>query len=288
MLEIIKIAIILIGTAYAAYRDHKTTIIPDYVNYPLLALGTIFLFLQFPLARALESFGIAVGIFCIGLVLYFAGQFGGGDVKLFTALALFLPTYPTIIQEIIPLGQVNPPYPFVVSIFFLSAVIAVFVISIDYLEKIWEDKKDIKKFKEKVMKGAGFIALLIPLFVIWSIISTRMLFLFPPMALGSFLLAFKKDLLERYVSKDKKVSKLTEDDVISLELIDEDKKEKLELGMSKTMPDSKLDELKEKAREHDIKKIKVNENLPTFGPFILVSLIVNLVFGDFFLWLMMA
>lgn len=288
MLEIAKIAIILIGTAYAAYHDHKTTIIPDYVNYPLLVLGTLFLFLQFPFTQAMESFAIAVGVFCIGLVLYFAGQFGGGDVKLFTALALFLPTYPTIIQEIIPLGQVNPPYPFVVSIFFLSAVTAVFFISIDYIKKIWKDKKNIKKFKEKSMKGIGFIALLIPLFFIWSLINTRMLFLFPPMALGSFLLAFKKDLLERYVSKDKNVSELTEDDVIALELIDENKKEKLGLGMMKTMPDSKLDELKEKAEKHGIKKIKVNEDLPTFGPFILISLIVNLVFGDFFLWLMMA
>lgn len=74
--------------ALAAYSDARRFIIPNLYPLFLLLLGGIAWFAGFPFVAPLWShllhFGIALGI---GMLLFHFGWFGGGDVKLYAAVA---------------------------------------------------------------------------------------------------------------------------------------------------------------------------------------------------------
>ncbi|MBJ7498779.1 MAG: prepilin peptidase [Sphingopyxis sp.] len=74
--------------ALAAYSDARRFTIPNLYPLFLLLLGGIAWFAGFPFVAPLWShllhFGIALGI---GMLLFHFGWFGGGDVKLYAAVA---------------------------------------------------------------------------------------------------------------------------------------------------------------------------------------------------------
>ncbi len=278
----------LVGTAIAAYTDFTTTYIPDKLNYAMIAIGLAYVWLSFPVPEAISFTAIAAAVFIVGLILYIFGQLGGGDVKLFTALALLLPQYPVDIAQINFLGPLVAPYPPVVSIFFAAAVISMVFVPLGYLNKLYHDRKRIKSLQKKMSHGIMYSAATIPVFYIWSLFSVRALIIALPIMLGAFTLAFKGDILERYIAKKKKVKDLNEDDVLALELMSESIQKKLGVGMRKTFFDSELKAIKARAKKNKVSTVLVAENLPTFGPFILAGLLLTLLFGDAFLWLVFA
>ncbi len=278
----------LAGTAIAAYTDFTTTYIPDKLNYAMIAIGLAYVWLSFPVPEATNFTIIAAAVFVVGLILYLFGQLGGGDVKLFAALALLLPQYPVDIASLNVLGPIAAPYPPVVSIFFAAAVISMVFVPLGYLNKLYHDRKRIKGLQKKAGYGILFSAATLPIFYIWSLFSFRALVIALPIMLGAFTLAFKGDILERYIAKKKKVKDLNEDDVLALELMPESTVKKLGVGMRKTFFDSELKKIKALAKKNKVSTVLVADNLPTFGPFILVGLVLTLLFGDAFLWLVFA
>lgn len=74
----------------AAYSDARRFTIPNIYPLLLLLLGAIAWFAGFPFSAPLWShllhFAIALGI---GMLLFHFGWFGGGDVKLYAAVALW-------------------------------------------------------------------------------------------------------------------------------------------------------------------------------------------------------
>ncbi|MCK4327169.1 MAG: prepilin peptidase [Candidatus Diapherotrites archaeon] len=285
MFELLGVAIAIIGTAVVSHTDFKTGYMPDRYTHAMLLLGAALLPLYSGLEAAVPYYLIAAGVFAASFIFYTFGQLGGGDVKLFTALALLLPIYPA---QLVALGF-NPiiaPYPFVVSVFFASAVMAMAVVSIDYLRRLHEDRKKIKDFRAKSFRGLLYSALTLPLAVIWVYLSPMMTIVAVPLALGTFAMAFKEDILRLYVVRKKAVKDLNDDDVIALELMSPSMKKKLGLGSRKTFLEMELKAIKKTARKHGIKQIIVQENLPKFGVFILASLLLNLMVGDTLLWLL--
>lgn len=287
-LVLISTSIAFIGCLIAAITDFKWGIVPDKLNYALIALGAIMVLMRFELWNALAVYGIAIAVFVLGLLAYLFGQLGGGDVKFFAALTLLLPFYPKEIAALSPLNpMINIPYPFIVSVFFTSAVLAVFFVSLSYLWMFWRDRKQIKNLKQTAMKGALYFFLVtIPLTLLWGSINQLVLVVIIPIALGAFLLPFKNILLEKYISQEKKVKDLDDDDVLAIELMSEETKEKLGLSSRKTFLNIELKSLKEKAREHGIETVPVSENLPKFVPYIFIALVINLLLGDAFLWML--
>ncbi|MCD4740257.1 A24 family peptidase [archaeon] len=301
LVTILSALIALIGCLIAAYTDFKWGIVPDKLNYALIALGLICVPLQFNPVNTLIVYSLAVIIFVIGLLAYTFGQLGGGDVKLFTALTLLLPFYPSTIAQLSPLNPIKMTnlsltipfipepiiYPFIISIFFASAVMAVFFVSLNYIHMLWKDRDTIKDRKNLFLKGiANALLVSIAFTLIWSIINPMMTIVIIPMALGSFLLPFRKTLLEKYVVMEKQVKDLNDDDVLALEVMDQETKEKLGLSNRRTFFNIELNELKTKAEENNIKKVFVSEFLPKFVPYIFLSLLLNLLMGDAFLWLL--
>ena len=285
MIELLGAAIALVGTAIVAYTDFKTGYMPDKYTHTMIALGVLLLPFYSGISAALPNYFIAALVFAVCFLFYIFGQLGGGDVKLFTALALLIPTYPVAL-EAFALNPVFSPYPFVVSIFFTSAVLAMFVVSLNYATRLLRDRRKIKEFNKKALRGGVYSAMTLPLAILWYLINPVMITIAIPLIAGAFVLAFKKDILRLYVVKKKKIKDLNDDDVLALELMSKTLKKKLGVGSRKTFLEMELKGLKKNARKHRIKEVLVSEYLPKFGPYILISLLLNLAVGDTLLWLL--
>jgi len=280
-------AIAILGTATVAYTDWKTGYMPDKYTHAMILLGAILLLFYHGPNYAFINYLLAAAVFGICFLLYTFGQLGGGDVKLFTALALLIPSYPIALAGL-GTNPVAAPYPFVLSIFFASAVLAMFFVSISYITRLYQSRKKIRDFNKKALKGTAYALLLVPLAAAWAYMNAHMVAIIIPMAAGAFVLAFKDDILRLFVVKKKPVDELNEDDVIAIEMLSKAKLKKLGIGIRKTFLRAELPAIKKNAKKHGIREVWVSEYLPRFGVYILASLLLNLALGDALLWLLFA
>lgn len=98
MLEYIPLAAALIGSAVCAAWDLKTTEIPDGIPYAMMAVGVIYWAVQSYMLGSytplLWSAVAGLGLLGFGFLMYYFGQWGGGDAKLLSAIGLLLPFAP--------------------------------------------------------------------------------------------------------------------------------------------------------------------------------------------------
>jgi Flp pilus assembly protein protease CpaA len=134
MFELLLVAIALIGSFAAGIYDLKTTNIPDKVCIAMIILGIIIHalngFLTNDFTILLNSLFFAGIFLIIGLVMYYAGWWGGGDGELLIAVGILLPT----------LFFVKTQFPFAISFFintwFIGAIYSViYVIILAYKDK---------------------------------------------------------------------------------------------------------------------------------------------------------
>ncbi len=274
MINLVSYLVAVAGTGLSAYFDLKTTYIPDEITHTMIALGIVFLFLRFSVLQALYYLGIGIAVFLVGFLVYTFGQLGGGDVKLYTGISLLVPDISPMIKTILP------PYPPIVSIFLASALLGVFFISIDQIRRITKIWSKIKRRRLKLTIGLLLVGLTLFLGFLFSWISLGILVISVPIATGLFIYPFKDDLLENYIIVKKDISDITEDDIIAIERVPDDVKAKLGIGIRKTYLEPELKKIREKAKKLGIREVYVYENLPTFGIYIFLGLILVLLFGD--------
>ncbi len=272
--RVLSYLIAIVGTGISAYFDTKTTFIPDWLTHSMIILGAILLFFQYDITTSLYYIAISAIVFILGFIVYTLGQLGGGDVKLYTALTLLVPEFHSFYHFI------TPPYPPIVSIFFASSLIGVFFISLSQIYKIWKDRMRISEFWKKLSIGVIGAVLILAVSLFLVFISPGAVLLFIPVSLGLLVFPFKDDIIKLYVLEKKPVSKLTEDDIIAIDEIPEDKRKELGIGIRKTYLNAELKVLKEKAEKVGIDYVYVYENLPTFGIYIFLGLLFVLLFGD--------
>ena len=87
MIQLIQQTALFVGTLTGGATDAKTGYIYDWITYPMIVLGIILSLIQ------LQWFNIGSGAIIFGLlfVVYKLGKIGGGDVKMFTGIALLNP-----------------------------------------------------------------------------------------------------------------------------------------------------------------------------------------------------
>jgi Flp pilus assembly protein protease CpaA len=114
MLEILLIAIGLIGSFAAGLYDLKTTNVPDKLCIFMIMIGLILNFLTGVFTKDFSYFinsllfgGLFLGF---GLLMYYTSQWGGGDGELLVALGVLLPK----------LSIVKTYFPFALSFFINS------------------------------------------------------------------------------------------------------------------------------------------------------------------------
>ncbi|MFH0970912.1 MAG: prepilin peptidase [Candidatus Diapherotrites archaeon] len=91
----------LLGLVIASYTDLRWRIVPNYIPYALGGMGIVLAlyesFIASSIAPFLLSAGVMVGTYVIAYVFWRAGAWAGGDVKLFTGLAVLNPLNPFVL-----------------------------------------------------------------------------------------------------------------------------------------------------------------------------------------------
>ncbi len=304
LLEIIRVAIVLLGTGAAAYQDAKTSFIDEKTTYAMIAAGALLNlaslnFSSFPNSidwNFLQgSFGIAAVIFAVGFLLYKQGQIGGGDVLLFTGIHLLLPFrlidfgLPLInfaapqlsIAQAIAFQRALSSLPPVVSIFAAASFFALVGSAFLYASSLAG-----KKLKPELLMGSitGAAGLA---FTAWIYSTTRdaalTVFFAALAASAAFLSAFKKQILEEVIVKQLALNEVEEEDILVTSMMDQKLVQKY--GIGRVLTKQEVEKLKEVSKKEGIARFPVAKVLPRLGPYILLALLSTLLLGDLFAFL---
>lgn len=285
---IILTIIILIGLIIATITDFKIREVPDWLSYSLIAIGLglnlIFSFVYGNYWFFINSLAGFALFLAFGLVMFYTGQWGGGDSKILMGLGALMGFDFRFIK-----------FPFMIT-FFINILIvgAIYGLlwSLFLVLKNW--KKFYKKFRKtlhsaKILKlKAYLIGIIILMLILFSLNRKNIFgFLFLSLALMAlvtfylwvFVKAVEKTCMLKLVTPDK----LTEGDWIAKNV--KYKGEYLcgpkDLGIEK----KQIRQLMKLYKQKKIKNILIKEGIP-FVPSFLMAYIVSLFFGNLMFLLM--
>ena len=264
MLQLIQQAILIIGTAIGAATDAKTGYIYDWITYPMILLGIILAIIQ----QQWINLEIATALFAILFITYKLGKIGGGDVKLFSAIATLNPT--------------NEPM-FLFATMFFAAISAIIFYSVYYTSKYLRNGGNLKENKKGITKALIFGAIILIYFALllgYGMMRTESTLLIAiPLVFGLLFVAFQEGITKKFFEAKITLQKLEEDEVIA----EGRNSEKI----IKLLKGKQLIGEKEKAilKKAGVKAVYVLRKLPPFGPFILIGIIAALTQPDFLFFL---
>ena len=157
MIDLIAFLVAFIGSGIAGFYDLKTTEIPDKIPHVMIAIGFILAIARSistgSLMPLLSSFIFGVVFFVLGFLLYYFGQWGGGDAKLLTAIVVLLPAAPSFFKY-----HLNLPFPvmYLLNVFYVGAVYII-IYSLIFVIK----NKDIFKHFVKSVKSSSKIIIIL-------------------------------------------------------------------------------------------------------------------------------
>jgi Flp pilus assembly protein protease CpaA len=93
MLELILFGIAFIGSLAAGLWDLKTTEIPDEIPTLMIALGVALWLMSGNIYGFALSMVFGISFLLFGWLLYKAGQWGGGDAKMLSAIGFLIPLF---------------------------------------------------------------------------------------------------------------------------------------------------------------------------------------------------
>jgi Flp pilus assembly protein protease CpaA len=252
LIEYIKIIIVLIATGYSAYTDYKTGYIEDYISYPFILIGFVFLFLGTNILLGLFSF---ILVFGFGYLFYKRGGIGGGDIKLLSALPLYFPLFQGV--------------PLIISVLLFASVFSIFFYSSRYAYFIFSNKP--KKLLLNVLISIALSVAFSLFFWDYILLSILLFYLF---FVGFLNIAYKEFIAEKFYKKTILIKDLKEDDNADLTF----------MGKSENYPlDKKVfDKIHADFKPTD--KITVYRNMPVFGPFIFLGCMLAFLISISFLF----
>ncbi|MGM5481057.1 MAG: prepilin peptidase [Nanobdellota archaeon] len=274
-------AIILVGLGYASYTDLKTREVPDFLNYTLMALGIILAgvasILSGTISPVFHSITGLLGGYLLGSLMFYTGQWGGGDAKMLMAIGAI---HGIAIPQILG-GEV----PFFVTTFIsfmlagaLYGLVYAIVLMLKNLRTVAEElSKHHSKAQASMVRNIVFGIGIIGLGSIFLVNDVALQIMIGLMV-GFLVVGYYMLLLGRIVEKtcmirDVPLRKLTVGDWI-VEDVNVDGKRVCgpkDLGISETQ----IKELK----KHKIKNVKVKYGIP-FIPGFLLGYAIMLVFGN--------
>jgi hypothetical protein len=130
MLDYLPLSIALIGSSLAAAWDLKTTEIPDVIPHVMILSAIIFWGIQSYILHdywlIAQSFLVGLGFLGFGFLMYYLGQWGGGDAKMLSAIGFLIPEniYNFKIRSIYESIFNLLPFPiiYLINVFFLGAI----------------------------------------------------------------------------------------------------------------------------------------------------------------------
>ena len=274
--------VLLIGSI----TDLKTREVPDWINYGMIISG-VGLNLLFTAIYSDPSFilnsiiGLSI-FFGIAYIMFYAGQWGGGDSKMLMGLGAMIG---------LDAGFSSPQF---LAGFFINALFAGAVYGLFWsIHLAFRDRKNFLKEFAKILSRknigrirkimfAALIMLIISLFFIKSHYARMLVLLLAFLMIITFYLsAFAKAIEKSSMYKLVEPSKLTEGDwivkdiYVNKEYITGPK----DLGIEK----KQINKLIEFYKKRKIEKILIKEGIP-FVPSFFIAFIVTFIFGNPLMW----
>ena len=166
--QIVALATAFVGSSIAAIWDLKTTEIPDQIPYIMMAVALVAYGVQ---AYAESNYWIILNSLIAGLsflgfgfLMYYFGQWGGGDAKLLSAIGFLLPTAPS--------GFSNLLFPFSLSFLFNLFLVGAAYMLVYASILAMMNTKIIERFISDVKSSSNIFVLgSMPLFLIFVILN---------------------------------------------------------------------------------------------------------------------
>jgi Flp pilus assembly protein protease CpaA len=271
MFELLLVAIALVGSFASGIYDMKTSNVPDKVVILMmvsaLVIHTITGFSIGDFSTLTESLLFGGLFLAFGLLMYFTGQWGGGDGELLVAIGIVLPN----------LSFVKTFFPFFAISFFINTFFIGAAYSIAYsIILAYKNPKISKKFFENLKERKIIIGLTISLSlsIIFLLISQ---FIFFAISILSFVLIFfhkfsktiEDSFYIRIPVRKLKVDDMLGEDIPSLKLY-----KKYIKGLTK----EQVKVIKKRKRY-----VTIREGI-RYGIVFPLTLVFTLLFGDFFLF----
>ncbi len=225
MFPYISVSVAVVGSALAGAFDLKTTEIPDEISLGMVAAGLIINFtwsiVEWNPVHIFRSASIGSAFFTFGLVMYMAGQWGGGDAKVLTGIGTLIPSAPVFAAQ-------THPFPFsaviMINTFLIGAVyMLIYALGIsirkgdvvdDFMSRASSDWKRIVAISSLPI----IIALASVAAVGWGTYVFYFLMLAPAVALLLLLLRFLKAVEDTGFTKKIDVDKLRVGDMLAEEI----------------------------------------------------------------------
>ena len=281
MLDIPFFYIALIGSGLAGLIDLKTTEIPDQIPYIMAIIGILgYSFISYSTGSYLpimNSCIVGLVFLGFGFLMYYTGQWGGGDAKLLSAIGFLLPYVSFPLNH----SLFNFPITYFINVFLVgTAYMIVYILILSIIRRdIWT--AFFKKVRQESRKVLKINSALICSFIFFSIFSNNYygysydsLFSFGLITifgvLGFYLFFRFAKTVETVGFKMKvPIKKLRVGDV---------------LDSSKVWDGITEKELK-KLQKSDKKHVMVKDGV-RFGPSFLLALLFTYYYGDAVVWIM--
>jgi Flp pilus assembly protein protease CpaA len=276
MFELVFLAIAFIGSSLAAFFDLKTTEIPDKIPHTMIALALILYSIQSILSLSywpiLNSLIAGLSLLGFGFLMYFLGQWGGGDAKVLAAIGFLLPQLPQGFTKLFF------PFPltYLINVFIVGAaymLIYAFVLALLNKKIILKFLKDMKANAKILAIGSLFLFILFfganlyfskytKLFDFSFFLSTSLLALL--IAIAIFIIwRFAKTVEEVGFKKKISISKLKVGDVL------------LKSRLWEGITEKELKKIKKSGKKY----IQIKEGV-RFAPSFVLALLFTLFYGD--------
>ena len=288
LIDVILATVIVIALVIGSFTDFKKREVPDWLSYSLVALGFGLRFLYSSLSNdwLFFAFGVAGFALCFGLALlmFYAGQWGGGDSKVIMGLGALI----GFDFMSVALMKDSLLFSFLINMLFVGAVYG--VIFSAFLA-VKHRKKFGKKFKELLSNKKYTVILYAPLilsivlaissfFILDALIKTSVFVLALIILLALFLLIFSKAVEQSSMFKEVKPTELTEGDWIVKDIKYKGKYicGPKDLGIEKK-------QIKKLIKVYKNKKVLIKEGIP-FVPAFLIAYLISLFYGNLLFVLM--
>ena len=284
-LLILKIIILVIACFISSYTDFKKGYIYNWLTFPLIGLGLIFLVLDSFIINSLgyiyflKVIGTAVLIYLIGYLMYYFGKLGGGDIKLFIGIHLLLPYLNNQLT--------------ILWVILFSSLLSVLIISVVYsfrLIRVFKIKNInfselLKSKKKEIIKSLFFFLIFLFMLIYSSSVlyfSSFYFLILVPIFFGLFIVVFEKEVKEYIYLEYKLVKDLEDGDVLAVEYLKDLTLSDLKLKNRTVIEEKDILRFKKSKK---IKRLPIYYNLPKFGPFIFLGLIVFLLISKYLLFI---
>ena len=263
-LLLLRQVFLLAGSGAAAYTDARTGLILDKITYPMIAAGILLNLFE----QQWLWLGIGLAVFVLGYAVYYMGKFGGGDVKLFTAIAFLLPVYQNGF--------------FLLNTLFAACLLGITFYSVYFVAKYVRKGIDWKENRRGLMNAAifalGITAYLAGMTAMEAFAWQTAVVLAFPLMLALVFLAFEKGIRKSFFLKKVKLGKLEEDEVVAADFLEAKAKKALCMNLKGVLGDGEIEKLKKAG----VKEVPVFRGMPPFGPFIFLGSVVAMILPDLF------